>query len=297
MLFGEKYPDPVRMVSMGEFSRELCGGTHLDNTAEVNLFDLVAEENVAAGTRRVVALTGKKAAENIERTKAALDEVAKLLDVPAVEVPGAVRALSQRVRDLKKQLSGGAKATQPPAGKDTSQVAEPLTFAQVKAVLRESARALNISPFDVPGRIEALMEEVEQLQRQLADRAEVGELTADLLIEQAEEIGGAKVIVAEALGANPNLMRQLIDQCRKKVAPCAVLLAAKMGEDKVTLVAGVSRDLVEKKVHAGNWVREVAKVVGGGGGGKPDMAQAGGKLPEKLPEALEQAKKVVAEML
>jgi alanyl-tRNA synthetase len=131
MLFGEKYPDPVRMVSMGEFSRELCGGTHLDNTAEVNLFDLVAEENVAAGTRRVVALTGNKAAQNIEKTKAALDEAAQLLDVPAVEVPGAVRALSQRVRDLKKQLSGGAKAAQSPAGKGKSQVAEPLTFAQV----------------------------------------------------------------------------------------------------------------------------------------------------------------------
>jgi alanyl-tRNA synthetase len=297
MLFGEKYPDPVRMVSMGDFSRELCGGTHLENTSDVTLFDLVTEEGVAAGTRRVVALTGKKAAENIERTKSSLAAAAQFLAVAPREVPAAVKSLSQRVRDLKKQLSGGAKAPEPPAKKPAAGPAAPPAYAQIKAALRDAARALNVSPFDVPGRIEALQAEVEQLERQVAERSARGELTADVLLERAEEVGAVKLIIAEAPGANPNLMRQLIDQCRRKASPCAVLLATKMGEDKVTLVAGVTRDLVEKKVHAGNWVRAVAKVVGGSGGGKPDMAQAGGKLPEKLPEALAEAKRVVAEML
>jgi alanyl-tRNA synthetase len=122
-------------------------------------------------------------------------------------------------------------------------------------------------------------------------------LTPEALIESGEEMGGITVIVAHTPGANPNLMRQLIDQCRRKVSPCAVLLAARMGEDKVAIVAGATRDVAGKQVHAGNWVRDVAKVVGGGGGGKPDMAQAGGKLPEKLPEALEEAKKIIGAMI
>ena len=92
-------------------------------------------------------------------------------------------------------------------------------------------------------------------------------------------------------------MRQLIDQIRQKTGSSAVLLASSEGEDKVTLVAGVSKDLQEKGAHAGNWVRPVAKVLGGGGGGRPDMAQAGGKQPAKLPEALEQARQTIAEMI
>ena len=104
-------------------------------------------------------------------------------------------------------------------------------------------------------------------------------------------------VVAETPGANSNLMRQWIDQLRKKGGSLAVLLAAGQGDDKVTLVAGVTRDLVDKGVSAGNWVRDVAPVVGGGGGGKPDMAQAGGKSPEKLSEALETARQVIRTML
>jgi alanyl-tRNA synthetase len=105
------------------------------------------------------------------------------------------------------------------------------------------------------------------------------------------------VVVAEAPGANANLMRQLIDQIRKKTSPTAIFLATTEGPDKVVLVAGVSRELVEKGISAGNWVRDVAPVVGGGGGGKPDLAQAGGKQPEKLPEALVKARAVVEAML
>jgi len=104
-------------------------------------------------------------------------------------------------------------------------------------------------------------------------------------------------VVSDAPGANANLMRQLIDQIRKKTSPSAIFLAATEGEGKVVLVAGVSRDLVEKGLSAGNWVRDVAPIVGGGGGGKPDLAQAGGKQPEKLPDALAKAKEVARAML
>ena len=111
MLFGEKYPDPVRMVSMGQFSRELCGGTHLNNTQEVAAFDIIAEEGVSAGTRRITALTGEKAREHIEQTQRVMAEVAELLKVSAEQIPATVKSLSQSVRDLKKQLSGGGKST------------------------------------------------------------------------------------------------------------------------------------------------------------------------------------------
>jgi alanyl-tRNA synthetase len=113
----------------------------------------------------------------------------------------------------------------------------------------------------------------------------------------AEQIGGATVIVAEAPGANANLLRQLIDQIRKKTSPTAIFLATTEGDDKVVLVAGVSRELVAMGVSAGNWVRDVAPIVGGGGGGKPDLAQAGGKQPHKLPEALRKASEVARAML
>jgi alanyl-tRNA synthetase len=169
--------------------------------------------------------------------------------------------------------------------------------AQIKAALRDAARALNVSPFDVPARVAAMRLEVDQLKGQLASRAASGDLSADALLSKAESIGGATVVVAEAPSANANLMRQLIDQIRKKTAPSAIFLATTEGEGKVVLVAGVSRDLVDKGVSAGNWVRDVAPIVGGGGGGKADLAQAGGKQPEKLPDALTKARDVVRAML
>ncbi len=288
MLFGEKYPDPVRMVSMGDFSKELCGGTHLSNTAEVDTFEITSEESVSAGIRRVVALTGERAKEQAEQTRATLTAAAENLGVAPNEVPTGVAQLAAQVRDLKKHLSSGSapKSEQPPATESTT-TADP-TYGDIRNALRESARVLNVPPFEVATRIESMQADVESLKKQVAELSESGDLSADSLIEKAEDIAGAKVIVAEAKGANPNLMRQLIDQIRKKVQPSAVFLAACQG-DKVLLVAGVSRDLVEKGASAGNWVKEVAPVVGGGGGGKPDMAQAGGKQPEKLLEALDAA--------
>ena len=114
-------------------------------------------------------------------------------------------------------------------------------------------------------------------------------LSAEKLLAEATDVGGVRVVVAEAPGADAGMMRQLIDQLRKKASPIAVLLGSREA-DKVTLVAGISRDLQERGLDAGQWIRGAAEVVGGRGGGKPDMAQAGGKHPEKLPEALEIAR-------
>ena len=297
MLFGEKYPDPARMVSMGSFSRELCGGTHLDNTSQVETLEIVAEEAVAAGTRRITALTGTKAKEHIAKTADALTEAALELDVGVADVPAAIKRLAQYLRDLKKSLASGGKLPDEPPSLAKSGARSFFYESQAKVALREAARALNVAPFDVPSRVVAMIAEVENLKRQLAGRAAAGDLSADALLSKAENIKGITVVVAEALSASPNLMRQLIDQIRKKASPSAVFLATSEGEGKVVLVAGVSRDLVDRGISAGNWVRDVAPIVGGGGGGKSDLAQAGGKHPEKIPDALAKAKEIARAML
>jgi alanyl-tRNA synthetase len=297
MLFGEKYPDPARMVSMGVFSRELCGGTHLDNTSEVGALEIIAEEGVAAGTRRITALTGAKAQEHISQTQAALAETALKLGVSLTDVPAAARRLTQQLRDLKKAVTGGGKAPEDPPPVPKTRSDQRPDAAVIKAALRDAARLINVAPFDLPARVTAMLGEMEELKRQLANRSAAGGLSADSLLQSAESIGGATVVVAEAPSANANLMRQLIDQIRKKTASSAVFLATTEGADKVVLVAGVSRDLVAKGVSAGNWVRDVAPTVGGGGGGKPDLAQAGGKQPDQLPAALLKAKEVARTML
>jgi alanyl-tRNA synthetase len=298
MLFGEKYPDPVRMVSMGEFSRELCGGTHLENTRDVGPFEILTEEGVSAGTRRVVALTGDKARKHAEQTHAALRDAAETLGVGLLAVPQAARDLAQSVRDLKKQLASGAR---PPkdagsASRKPDSEAAP-GYSEVKAALRNTARLLNVGLFDVPSRVAALRDELNSLRQKLSSLETTGHVSADTLFEKSELIGSTRVVVAETPGANANLMRQWIDQLRKKANSTAILLAASSGDDKVTLVAGISRDLVDRGLSAGNWVRDVAPIVGGGGGGKPDMAQAGGKDPRRLPEAVATALELVRRAL
>ncbi len=233
MLFGEKYPDIVRMVSIGEFSKELCGGTHLDNSGQVGLFKIVGEESVAAGTRRITALTGAAALAHMRKNEAALADTAALLRVPPAEVPQRVAALAKELRELKKQLASAPRA---------------------------------------------------------------GAITAERLLASAVDAGGVKVVVAEAPDADANLMRQLIDQLRKTASPVAVLLGS-VADGKVTLVAGISHELEARGINAGAWIRGAAEVVGGRGGGKPDMAQAGGKHPEKLAEALQAARGDIESLL
>jgi alanyl-tRNA synthetase len=298
MLFGEKYPDPVRMVSMGNFSRELCGGTHLDNTSDVGGFEILTEEGVSAGTRRVVALTGRKAIEHAEQTRDALAQTAEVLSTSPQNVPTAVRQLAKQVRDLKKQLAAGAKPVeqQAPQVDERAAAKDEDAYTRIRAALREAARVLNVNSSDVPRRVEALLAEIKDLQRQVSQLAESGDMSADAILEKAVEVGNTKVVIAETPGANPNLMRQLIDQIRKKADSTAIFFGTAAGDKKVVLVAGVSRDLVSRGISAGDWIREVAPVVGGGGGGKPDLAQAGGKQPEKLGEALQTARKALDQM-
>ncbi len=298
MLFGEKYPDPVRMVSMGEFSRELCGGTHLSNTKEVEEFEVIAEESVAAGTRRVVALTGVRAAEHRKQVERILSDAAGVLDTKPAQVVEATRGLVKRVRDLKKQLVGGGGGTQESAAPASASKAALTGYAQQRSTLRDLARLLNVAPQEIATRIKALKEEETRLSEQASRLAGTGDVSAGSLLEQAEQVGNTSVIVAETSGATPNLMRQWIDQIRKQsTAPVAILLASREGDDKVLLVAGISRALVDQGMSAGTWISRVAPVVGGGGGGKPDLAQAGGKQPEKLPEAIQAAKVTMREML
>jgi len=297
MLFGEKYPDPVRIVSMGEFSQELCGGTHLENTAQIGGFEIVSEEGVAAGIRRITALTGEKARQHAGRVSGELERLTESLGVAVAEVPEAARQLARQVRDLKKRMSsGGAQADEdtlrtPVAGASGDD------YPAMRAALRETARILNVGMFAVSDRVDSLQTEIQQLRDQLEQLQTSEQVSADDLLERAEQFESTRGIIQHLEGSNPDLMRRLIDQLRKKEDSVAVLLATSTGKDKVVLVAGVTPDLVERGVHAGNWVSEVAGVVGGGGGGRADMAQAGGRDPSKLEEALQHARQHLLQVL
>ncbi len=234
-LFGEKYPDVVRVVSMGEFSKELCGGTHLENVGQVGFCKIVSEESVAAGTRRITALTGKAALDYVREEEQALGQI---------------------------------------------------------------AAALKVSPQQAVDRVASLLEEVKTLKKQAGQRkAATSTTSADDILSGAIEIEGAKVIVQAVEAASPDEMRQLIDVARRKAGSALAALLMTASEGKVVLAAGLTPDLVERGLHAGNWIKEVAPVVGGGGGGRPDFAQAGGKQPEKIPQALEKALEVVRKKL
>ena len=204
--------------------------------------------------------------------------------------------MTGQIRDLKKHLSNGNTNAELESC-DLSDSDSELSYVEKRTEIRSASRMLNVASADLLDRVESLLAEKDKLQMQLEQLKEAGDVSSESLLEKAVEINGTSVVVAEANGANPGLMRQLIDQIRKQVEPSAVLLLASQGDDKVVLVAGVSRELVKKGANAGNWVREVAPVVGGGGGGKPDMAQAGGKDPAQIPAAIEKAIAVISEML
>ncbi|WP_153557814.1 alanine--tRNA ligase [Roseimaritima sediminicola] len=299
MLFGEKYPDPVRMVSIGEFSRELCGGTHLSQTDEIQAFTVVAEESVSAGTRRVVALTGQRAAQHRQETIDTLAQVTKIFGCSRDKAVDRTVKLMEEVRTLKKDLQAGRESKREPMeisagnGADLSEA----NYAEVRGAVRDLARHLNVAPAEIPVRLENLVAERERLLEELRQAAQGEKITASDLLEQAETVGDAILVVRETPGANPNQMRGWIDQIRKaSPQPAAVLLAAVQG-DKVLLVGGLSKALVERGLKAGAWVGDAAKVVGGGGGGRPDLAQAGGRDPEKLPAALEAAQAAMRQSL
>ncbi len=227
-LFGEKYPEQVRVVQMGEFSRELCGGTHLDNVGKVGLFKVVGEESVSSGTRRITALTGQAALDHVRHQEEQLAEVAAALKVPPHQASERVLALLEEIKTLKKQ-----------AGQ------------------RRTAAATQASPEDL-----------------LADAAVIGEV---------------RVVTRALEGASPDELRQLIDVLRRKEGAHLAVLLASAVDGKVQLAAGLTPDLIALGLHAGQWLKDVAPIVGGGGGGRPDLAQAGGKDPDQIPAALARA--------
>ncbi len=297
MLFGEKYPDPVRMISIGQFSKELCGGTHVENIGDVEAFEIVAEENISAGTRRIQALTGQRAKQNQTQVTKAVRAIAKQLNVPLAQIPAAAEALSDQLKDLKKQLASGKKPATPspqPATNPTAVSAEPTGvepgYLEVREILRKAAQLLKISVLDVENRLASMQEELKTVTEQLEKQGQATEVDVDSLIEDAVTTGDIKLVIQELPGSNRAVMRQLIDKIRKKTNPVAVFFATSDGDGKVLLTAGLSRDLTERGLSAGDWIKQIAPVVDGSGGGKPDLAQAGGKSPEKIGLAMEKAK-------
>ena len=297
MLFGEKYPDPVRMITMGDFSRELCGGTHLEETGQVDSFVIVSEESISSGTRRITALTGQRAEEYLHTARAQLQAITDRLGVAPEDVPKRLRQSMQHLRDLKKHLAGGGNFPQAiePSSNDAQGDVAQLDDRTVRRLLREASRELNVVPEELVTRFDAVQHEIASLEQEAEALRAGGKLDADQLIADAETIGSVTVVVSELPAGNPALMRQLIDQIRKKTSPSAVLLATRHG-DKALLVAGISRDLTDR-VRAGDWIKIAAKEVGGSGGGKPDLAQAGGKNPDHLPQALDTGMAWIKEQL
>ena len=222
-LFGEKYPDNVRVVSMGDWSIELCGGTHLTNSGQVGFCKIVAEEPVAKGVRRISAVTGAKALDRVRQTESLVKELCVALKAPADELGKRITALQDELRDAKRELA--KHASQAAAG------------------------------------------------------------AVDTLIANAESIGGVRVITHLAENVTRDAIREMIDTLRDKAAPAAILIGAVI-DGKVSLTAAVTKDLIARGLSAGDCVKLAAKQVGGGGGGRPDMAEAGGKDPSKLADAL-----------
>ena len=228
-LFGEKYGDEVRVVSFGEdedgrsLSMELCGGTHVDSTAEIGGFRVVSEGSVAAGVRRIEAVTGRGAETWTEQRLRTLERVAGVLHTKPDEVESAARALQEQNQQLQRDLA--------------------------------------------------------QLRHKLAQQ------NTGALLDQAVQVNGIKVLAGPVEAADADSMRQMTDWLRDRLGSSVVVVGAVVNE-KPQLVAAVTPDLVKRGVHAGNLVRDAAKLMGGGGGGRPDMAQAGGKDASKLAEAL-----------
>ena len=221
MLFGEKYGDDVRVLDIGS-SRELCGGTHVSRTGDIGLFSISAEGGVAAGVRRVEAVTGDNALHYMQDMETAL---------------------------------GGVAGT------------------------------LKVLPKDVPARVSAVLDQVRRLERELAAlKGKLASAQGDDMLAQAVDVKGAKVLAARLEGADINTLRETMDKLKDKLKSAAVVLASVV-DGKVTLIAGVTADLTGK-VKAGDLVNMVAQQVGGKGGGRPDMAQAGGTQPENLVAAL-----------
>ena len=291
MLFGEKYPDPVRMISMGDFSRELCGGTHASNTAEIGTIELLADESVSSGVRRITALTGSNALDHRHKIEAQAVAAAEKLGCSVDQLGNRAVELITAIRKLKKIATSAGGGEAPPAkiGDQTKSALGKPPYLETRSALKQAARALNVSLDEVSGRIETLLTEEKQLHEQLTQLSSASGFDVDQLVANAQSVGQTSLIVAKVPNANPAMMRQWIDQVRKKSSKPVAVMFATNDHDKVTLVAGLSQSLVDQGLSAGKWISPVAQTVGGSGGGRPDFAQAGGKLPDKIDEALQVA--------
>ncbi|MBC2685311.1 alanine--tRNA ligase [Bacillus toyonensis] len=222
-LFGEKYGDVVRVVQVGDYSLELCGGCHVDNTASIGIFKIVAESGIGAGTRRIEAVTGKSAYELMN------DQV---------------------------------------------------------GLLKEAAGKMKTNPKDILTRVDGLFAEVKQLQKENESlAAKLSNIEAGNLTDSVMTVDGVNVLAAKVNVADMNNLRTMMDDLKNKLESAVVVLVS-VNDDKVNILAGVTKDLISQGYHAGKLVKEVASRCGGGGGGRPDMAQAGGKNPAQVEEAL-----------
>ncbi|ELJ4443922.1 alanine--tRNA ligase [Escherichia coli] len=225
-LFGEKYDERVRVLSMGDFSTELCGGTHVSRTGDIGLFRIISESGTAAGVRRIEAVTGEGAITTVHADSDRLSEVAHLLKGDSNNLADKVRSVLERTRQLEKELQ---------------QLKE-------QAAAQESAN----------------------------------------LSSKAIDVNGVKLLVSELSGVEPKMLRTMVDDLKNQLGSTIIVLAT-VAEGKVSLIAGVSKDVTDR-VKAGELIGMVAQQVGGKGGGRPDMAQAGGTDAAALPAALASVK-------
>jgi alanyl-tRNA synthetase len=235
--FGDKYGDEVRVVEIGDgFSREFCGGTHLNRTGSIGLFKIVGEEAVGKGIRRITAVTARQAIDTVQNEERVLAELTGQFKCQVTDLPKRVHGLQDEIKKLQQQLKKGT-------GHDLAMV-------------------------------------------------------ADKLLAEAMDVHGFKIITGvlpESL--SDETVRTQIDRMRQKAGSCVIIVGWPVAEDKVTLIAAATEDVVSRGVHAGKLVGLAAKIVGGKGGGKPTLAQAGGKDPSKLEEALHEAKNEAAAVL
>lgn len=232
-LFGEKYEDRVRVLQMGDFSTELCGGTHASRTGDIGLFRIVSESGTAAGVRRIEAVTGEAAIASLHAQNDQLQDIAQLLKGDSQNLGDKVRSVIERTRQLEKELQQ----------------------LKAQAAAQESAN----------------------------------------LSGNAMEINGVKLLVSELEGVEPKMLRTMVDDLKNQLGASVIVLATVV-EGKVSLIAGVSKDVTDR-VKAGELVGMVAQQVGGKGGGRPDMAQAGGTDAAALPAALASVKDWVSAKL
>lgn len=234
-LFGEKYGEMVRVVSMSDFSKEFCGGTHVSNTAAIRLFKIVSESGVAAGVRRIEALTDMGVIHYYAELENTLNSAAKAAKTESVQLVRRIQAMNDEIR--------------------------------------------------------ALSGENEKLRAELANNA-LGDVT-----QNAVDVKGVSFIATKVENVDMNELRNLGDKLKNQIGSGVVLIVSVQGSDKVNMIAMATDDAIAKGAHCGNLIKAVAPIVGGGGGGRPNMAQAGGKNPAKADELLEKAAGVLEGML